>query len=155
MSDDEKLAAELEQVSEKALPELERRFAAGDKRALLEAVLHCMVGRGRKAPIWVRLAFANAYTDVTYYAKFGSWDDVFGKPWPKGHREQAQRRAKLRLYVWQRIRELHDHHARGIDNNLFEEVGEEFGVGGRQAKEMYYRVEKRLPPKDRAMARNR
>ena len=154
MGDDQKIAEEIEQLSDKLLPELERRFAAGDKHALLRAVFHCMVFRGRIAPMWVRLAFANAYTDVSYYAKLGSWDDVFGKPW-KGHLKQAQQRAEIRLYVWRRVRQLHDEKHRGLGDDLFAEVGEEFGIGARQVKAMYYRVEKALPPQDRALALNR
>jgi hypothetical protein len=151
MDDDQQLSAELERL----LPKLAQRHAKGDKHALLLAMFYCMIGRGRVAPVWARLAFANAYTDVHYYARFGSWDDVFGKPWPKGHLKKAHRRAELRIYVWHRVRHLHDKEGKGLSDDLFAEVGAEFEIGSRQAKGMYYRVEKALPHPNRALARNR
>ena len=78
------------------------------------------------------------YSDIIYKAKT-SWDDVFGKPHPKGTRANDEREKAFNAFlVWKRVRE---ENAEGhpIDENLFTRIGRELGLGGKtKTAELYY-----------------
>ena len=92
----------------------------------------------KKVPKWVREALCKGYAEI-FNARAGSWDDVFGRP--KGHLKQRRRRQGLQFPIWKRIRYLRAT-GKGLDDNMFAAIGEEFGVGARQAKSMYYAIER-------------
>ena len=121
------------------MQELERRHMAGDKRAVLDAIFVCICSWPQKPiPDWTRLAFHDAYGKV-FGAQVGSWDDVFGKP--KGHLARRRRRMQLRYPVWRRARDLLHIKAHKRDDALWTVLRREFGIGERQAKEMFYEME--------------
>jgi hypothetical protein len=121
------------------MEELHRRHRAGDKRAVLDALFVCLAAEPpRPVPDWARRAFEDAYGKV-FGALAGSWDDVFGKP--KGRLAQRRTRMLLVTPVWKRCRALHAA-GHGIGDKLFGEVADEFGIGARQVKEMFYKAER-------------
>jgi hypothetical protein len=81
-----------------------------------------------------------------------SWDDVFGKPHPKGkhlHRIVLENR---KFGVHQLVRRIHEQEGVPIGDALFERVGRETGRGGKTViAELYGEVEqllRRLNKKD-------
>jgi len=88
-------------------------------------------------PQWLSDVFVKAYEDVCT-ARAGSWDDVFGRPWPKGtHLKQLNNRWSKALPIWQAV-ETARTSGKKIDDGLFTKVGEQFGVSKTVAKKIYY-----------------
>lgn len=89
-------------------------------------------------PEWVEEAYINSVDRVAAYEE-KSWDDVFGKPIPKGANLSASRKKHLlegRVYL--KLREIILRNPeRAIDAGLFEEAGAEFNVGKTLAEEFY------------------
>jgi hypothetical protein len=109
------------------LEAFEGALDSGDKGALLKVIWYCARHR-LPLPERTSTAFLKAYRDVTSFKK-RSWDDVFGVPHRKGiNLGYAQHKKKDGLNVYIRIRHLSTKKGRAIDNNLFEEVGREFGM---------------------------
>jgi hypothetical protein len=124
------------------LAELERRHKAGDRRAVLDALFVCLCAHPPKpVPDWARRAYRKAY-GRGFGALAGSWDDVFGPLLKPRERLAAKRRRKLlETPVWRRIRQRHAN-GEPVDDRLFAEVGNEFGIGARQCKELFYAMER-------------
>lgn len=116
------------------------RYEAGHKSELLYCLHYCVVN-GVPIPDWLKQAFERAYDDVHTY-KVKSWDDVFGRPLKKGRQLKTERR-KLEIAgpIWSRVHELHRAgRGRPIDKALFDRVGNEFGISGTVAAELYYAI---------------
>ena len=74
-----------------------------------------------------------------------SWDDAFGSPHPKGRHRNAVRLEKLKYKVHSRVRDIHKKEGVSINNELFERVGKELGLGGKTTvSELYGKVERML-----------
>lgn len=113
-------------------------YQTGDKQALLEAMYLCMM-HAIPLPLWCEKAFSSACKKVcTYKAK--SWDDVFGRPHPKGTHLATKREEREKcLLVCNRIRQIQkENPSIPIDGQLFETVGKEFGIGGKTKTEGWY-----------------
>lgn len=127
-------------INQLLLDDCEKRFATGDLGSLLIAIWCCAKDK-QPLPEWASKAFITAYeSGVAGEAK--SWDDVFGKPYPKGSNLNAiKKRMEKRGALANRIRQLKiDDPSIAIDETLFERVGAEFGVGKTLASEFYYEV---------------
>jgi hypothetical protein len=129
------------------LDELGRRYVEGDKGALFLALCKCICrDEPLHPPPWVRRALGEAWCATTC-RDIRSWDEIFGALWPKGiNIARFQWKRDVAPFVWKRARELIAS-GRAIDDNLFDEVAElstgELGtVGPRQAKELYYELER-------------
>lgn len=114
------------------------RYHAGDKMALMHAIAHGAMF-DMALPDWAADAYMRSYRDVMQW-RVGSWDDVFGNPVPKG-----KRLAKLREHhiMWPKvtgaIKEILDADpCTPIDDQLFERVGDELGVGKTLVKKVWY-----------------
>jgi hypothetical protein len=104
----------------------------GDKRALIRTIAVCCKFNV-KPPAWAREAIFKAWLSPPK-----SWDDVFGRPLPKGKSIKAQqRRQRIAMQVIPRVKELHAK-SEPIDIALFEKVAEEFGVKPGTARDIYY-----------------
>jgi hypothetical protein len=80
----------------KVLETLKQNFEAGNKESLLRALFQCLLMK-RPPPEWLRAAFVDVYETATGYGN-RSWDEVFGKPTPKGTNLKKERRnMKLRF----------------------------------------------------------
>ncbi len=125
------------------LDRLQRQFESGDKGALLEGIFECAM-RDLRLPEWVQRAYIDRYREIVHF-KAASWDDVFGKPHRKGLRlADARRRRKLWAPIWLRIRHIRDTELdTAIDEELFERVGEEFGIRKTLASELWYEAKKK------------
>ena len=111
---------------------LKRDFESGNKSALLYALYGCLELK-RPIPEWARAALLEACEAVERF-EIKSWDDVFGRPLPKGmHLEKERRNARLRPLIIERVRK-----AETIDKALFEEIGESLGISGTLASNLYY-----------------
>jgi hypothetical protein len=117
------------------LDDLERRFSAGEKYALLQAVRKC-ANHDLPMPEWLSAAFIKAFDQVhTYRAK--SWDEVFGTPIPKGVQMAAlKKRREKSAHVWNAVQGAR---SQGIpvDDELFAGVGKKLGLGVTLTKEYY------------------
>ncbi len=121
-----------------SLEEERERFTAGDRVALLAAVREC-ARCGLPMPDWVASAFIRSY-DQVLNCRVKSWDEAFGKPFPKGkHVEALRQRRELRFAVGLAVLDrVKRDPSTPIDKGLFEVVSEEFGIGASQAEELYY-----------------
>jgi hypothetical protein len=127
-SDTDKYLAEILEI-------LHERFDNGDKSALLYAIYHCLLMK-RPLPEWLPLAFLHTYEARARF-EIRSWDEVFGRPVPKGmHLETEKRNAELRPLIIRRVQALRSE--KPIDKPLFETVGKEFGISGTTVSEIYY-----------------
>lgn len=115
-----------------------------DKSLILEAISEC-VKHDIPLPLWCKKAFLNAYQDVMA-KKYTSWDDVFGRPHPKGTRTRDERifdkEAKM---VFRRVNEIIKADKCPIEPYLFERVAEELtseghNIGKTKVSELYYEV---------------
>jgi hypothetical protein len=114
---------------------LKERFEAGDKSALLSAIYHCLLLK-RSLPEWLRLAFLHTYEAHARF-EIRSWDEVFGRPVPKGmHLETEKRNAELRPLIIERVQALKAE--RPIDKGLFEEIGRDLKLAGTTVSDIYY-----------------
>ena len=127
--------------------DLERqRFEAGDGMALLAAIRKC-ANHDLAMPAWVAEAFIERY-DRVLNCRAGSWDDVFGRPYPKGANLNAMRKRRtLRSAVWNEVqRTLKSEPGTTINRDLFQIIGERMRppVAGPEAEKIYYAAAKML-----------
>src|SRR5262245_56556155 len=103
-------------------------YEAGDRRALWHALVFCAVHDIR---MWHWLASEIiAIQRAAEAGKIPTWNHVFGdKPCGEGQRRGAATFAR-RFEVYNRIQAAKDA-GRAIDDQLFEDIGRELGVGGR------------------------
>jgi hypothetical protein len=128
LDDDEYLA--------ETLKILKRKFDGGRKAALLMAIRSCCWMR-RPLPEWARLAFLQAYDSATGF-DIKSWDEVFGRPHPKGtHLAKEKKYLAVRSLIWERVR-ASKAMGKPINKELFEGIGKDLGVAGSVASEIYY-----------------
>jgi hypothetical protein len=112
------------------------QYEQGHKRQLLYSLDFCLTNNV-EVPPWVKKGLSNAM-DAAHYYRIKSWDDVFGVVLPKSKRlATEQRNMKISWDLFNRVRDLHEAGA-AIDEDLFEKVGKEFGVGKTLASELYY-----------------
>jgi hypothetical protein len=115
----------------------EAAYKRGNKSALMRMIVICAI-REWPNPKWAAEVIEGAH-GFAACAMIGSWDEVFGKPNTK--RKSWLRKFALRDEIYFRILELHDLEGRAIDDELFEQVAEEFKhqkIGGKtKIKELY------------------
>lgn len=130
-------------------------FEGGDSFTLMRAIRLC-ANHDLVMPDWVRRGFILAFDKVNGY-RAKSWDEVFGKPLPKGANLNALRKKREKsILVWNEVhRRLHtnkiwDKSSKTwkplvpIDDELFTEVGQQFGLGLTLTKEYYAHAKKRI-----------
>jgi len=120
------------------------KYRTGNCSAIMEALSICSLN-SLPIPQWCEKAFLVSYRKVKFY-KAKSWDDVFGRPHPKGMHVEAKRQELEKSYlIYRRIEQIKKEEPHtAIDGALFERVGKEFGVGGKTLTEGYYYRELRL-----------
>ena len=81
----------------------QQHYADGDRLALMRAIRLCLAA-GIPVPKWAASAFGQAFDRVAS-KQAASWDEVFGRPWPKGlHLARARRDDRLKWRVWDTFR---------------------------------------------------
>ncbi len=130
-------------VAAQELKQLYEACRAGDSAAVIEALYLCSLN-SLPIPRWCEFEFLAAYRKVRQY-KAASWDDVFGKPHPKGTHLKAKRELwEKGSQVYYRIEEiLRNEPETPIDGSLFERVGREFAIGAKTKTEMIYYGQKK------------
>lgn len=127
------------------------RYEAGDSVALLGAIRECACHE-MPLPDWAARAFIRGY-DQVLNCRAGSWDEVFGRPYPKGTHLAALRKRRLnRIRVILAVRKARED-GRAIDVSLFEAIGLSLGLGKSLAAELYYEAKKRWPLPARVVPR--
>lgn len=123
-------------LSARSLDQLRSEHVDGSPFALLVAIERCAV-HGVPLPDWAAAAFSDACTKIRRH-EAASWDEALGIPHPKGQHVNDRSRARLskRLVVYERVRKL-GRLGKSITDDLFEEVGLEFGVSTAVCKNMY------------------
>ncbi len=90
-------------------------------------------------PEWLAAEFLKCYIKVWNY-KVASWDEAFGKPFPKGtHLAKLRKVRKYKSEVYRLVRQG-SAQGKGIGKILFEEVGDELGLNATETEELYYRI---------------
>jgi hypothetical protein len=100
-----------------------QQIDAGNKGVILDAIAYCIE---KRRPIHRHIAynFLNSYCDIRWH-KYRSWDDVFGRPIPKGHQLIALRRHEaLRMAVAVSV-ETRVERGEPIDKIMFDAIAEE------------------------------
>jgi len=125
------------------LDDLKSQFEAGDGFALLAALRRC-ANHSLAMPEWVASAYITKY-DKVLNCEVASWDEAFGKPYPKKHISKLRQRRSLRFDVYNRLRQvLVDEPDTMIDDGLFERVGAQVGIGKTLCNELYYEANRML-----------
>jgi hypothetical protein len=97
------------------LEQAERAYKAGNKSRILHGVVLCTAfGLDRRQwPQWLDRAFNDAY-EAGISGAIASWDEVFGRPIPKGKRRKAyQLQRQLTLAIVHRVEQLHATRGKG------------------------------------------
>lgn len=88
-------------------------------------------------PDWLVREFINRYRSVLH-CHVGSWDDAFGRPYPKGKHLAALRKARRhRVGVFVDVIDMVKR-GRKINKELFKEVGKVHDLGATLAEKLYY-----------------
>jgi hypothetical protein len=124
-------------VDPPGFPQDREEFERGYKGAVLWVIYICATSKWR-IPQWA----ADAFSDMCWTgwrAKAKSWDDVFGKPY---HGQQRTARNETQAtWVWAHVKKLRMEESVPVTNELFERVGNEFGMSRSVVSKLYYRVE--------------
>jgi len=113
----------------------EERFRHGDDSALMESVA-CCARSGLPLPRWLAAEVVERQARVKYL-HVSSWDEVFGKPFPKGKtRESAKRLRYEQARVFLLAQRLRDERGMKLDAELFETIGRLTKI--RDPKKRYY-----------------
>jgi hypothetical protein len=116
-------------------------YEAGDKSALLQTILYAGTFR-KPIPDWAAEAWKSAYEQVMKGGA-SSWDEVFGKPHPKGKHLRTIQQEAQKYLVHETVCFLQEQEGVAIDGELFERVGRLTGVGSKTLiGRLYYEVKK-------------
>jgi len=125
-------------IAAKTLKGLYEQYKSGKKKVILDVFYICSL-HDLAIPKWCSDGLVEAVRKVHHYSA-ASWDDAFGRPYPKGTHLAAKRQKWEKApEVYYRIQEIRKHDPSiPIDGYLFETVGKELGIGGKTLTEEYY-----------------
>jgi hypothetical protein len=137
----------LKEMDEAAIEGGKRRYNEGNKHALLETIVYCNV-RQIPLPSWVDEKFLQAKA-LLETGKLESWDEIFGKPYPKGMTRTGAHTRSLATEIWIEVRQLHQQDPKKypLAEGLFETVGRKLGkkvgrkLGKSTVSKLYYDVD--------------
>jgi len=111
-------------IARGAMEDCGERFAAGDRMALMQAIWWAARHK-MPMPDWAAKAYMPAFESVKN-ACVGSWDDAFGRPYPKGTQIAVERKRKLlRFWVFNIAFDIiHNNPETPIDERLWEKVAQ-------------------------------
>ena len=127
-------------IGARVLEQFQEAYASGDKFALMNAIREC-ARCDLLLPEWVATAYLRAIDEILNY-RAQSWDEVFGRPIPKGaHIAALRKRRDKKFAVWLAvIRAVKADPNLPIDTHLFDTIGKRLGLGGTLAQEYYEAV---------------
>jgi len=129
-------------IAHQELKRLRCDFEAGNGSALMSAIRKC-ANHELVMPEWVAAEYIKRFDLILNYES-ASWDDVLGRPIPKGaHLNALKKRRELKFKVYQAVRAriaptLECPDGVPVDAELFEAIGKELGIGKTLASEYYY-----------------
>lgn len=122
-------------LTERLIEDCRRRFEAGDKTALLDAIDLC-ARSGTVMPVWLAEAYGAGYTAWATY-KVRSLDQAFGVE-RKGKRiTDLQRREALKAIVVIEVDKLRQENT-PTGEGLFEKVSKKLKIPTGQVRAIYY-----------------
>lgn len=124
-----------------ALPYAREQYEAGHLDAILFALSRCY-RYDLEVPGWAKEGLLRITDSIELFQARG-WDEVLGRPIPKGtHIASVRKRHRLRPAVFNEVlAELEK--GSPIDEALFERVGQKLGAGKSLVSELYYEEKKR------------
>jgi hypothetical protein len=145
-----KIAGLAEQAQREGLVQVERDHSP---RAALATIAYC-VNENLTIPEWATATLAWFY-DEQNKGHYRSWDQIFGKPMTAGRAKRAQRDLGSLNAIADMVKSAQ---ANGtpIDNELFERIGRELGIGSRTRVSELYSTWCRSPkPQHRKISRKK
>ncbi len=134
-------------IGAQALKEIHKQYRTRQNPdAVIEALYECAY-YSLPIPSWCERAYISAYRNIRQY-KAKSWDDVFGKPHPKGtHIATKRQEREMTWRVYSEIQKIkRESPSTPIDGFLFDHIGRKLGIGGKTLTEAYYYEIKKLHP---------
>ena len=125
---------EIPKITEPLIDDRRRRFEAGDKAALLDAVDLC-ARAGLPMPGWLAEAYCAAYAHWAAY-RARSLDEAFGVDRKGRKLADLQQRESLKAVVAVEVNRLRK--VMPTDEHLFEEAGAELNMPVGQVRGIYY-----------------
>ena len=118
----------------------EQGYAQGMNDVVLPAIFLCAV-KNLPLPEWLTRAFCLHYLRG-FHGKLKSWDEVWGKPTSRAKYEREFRKNRKLGEAYDLVMEAH---SRGepITDELFEKIGREHGIGGRETTKKQYAAVRR------------
>lgn len=118
---------------------LQKDYESGHKISLMMCLKIC-AEYCIPLPDWAAAAYINAFESVRSL-NCKSWDDAFGKPFPKyTNIASVRKKARLSSIIWSKVR-IAKEAGRSVSAELFEEIGQPHGIGKTLAEEYYYYFE--------------
>ena len=122
---------------------LENEYKQGNVNSLFMAIIVCL-RNDVIAPVWVGDSFLRSLMKWQSY-QVKTLDEAFNIRFPKGKRLRDQHKKKvLSGAVFCQVKRLHVVEGNAIDDQLFDKIGEELGIGKTVAKNYYYEYVKNL-----------
>ena len=126
------------------LDRLQRTVAQSKKGFDVLAAVRVCANCDLVMPDWLVREFITRYISVLS-CSVKSWDDAFGRPYPKGRHIAALRKAlRHRAGVFVDVIDMVKR-GRKINKELFKEVGKARGLGATLAEKLYYEEYRRHP----------
>ena len=121
------------------LKALQKIYLESENPAVIPEALYFCSLNDFSIPEWCAYAYLQAFRKVRHY-KAGSWDEVFGRPHPKGtHLGSRRQRREKEFEAYNMISDIkRTEPDTPIDGYLFEKVGRKLGIGGKTLTEEYY-----------------
>lgn len=111
-------------------------YESGDCGVLFAAIREC-ASNELVMPDWVARGFISGY-DKLVSCQVKSWDEAFGRPFPRGTNLNALRKRREKsIQVLLEVRRRHDRGA-SIGKELFDEIGRSLNISGSTARDYYY-----------------
>jgi hypothetical protein len=120
----------------------EHRYIVGDTPILLLGLKICLEEE-IPVPESLKIGFCDL-VEKALSGKYRSWDDVFGKPLPKGRHIGEATRLDDSCNVYLAV-EKEKLKGAPVDSKLFEKVGKDLAIGGKSTTDgLYYKVKHAL-----------
>jgi hypothetical protein len=128
---------EARRAARRRVARLRQRFRAGDNSALLLAI-KCCGATGIPLPEWVAMVFSCRLNSI-FDGETDSLDVAFGRMLPPGtHLRSYRGRRQLWPLVYRAIQDiLKKDPSIPLDQDLYEQVGDQFGIGKTLCGELY------------------
>lgn len=125
----------------------QKKFERGDRVALFAAIRLC-ANHDQALPEWVARGFIEGYDQILNCRK-GSWDEAFGRPFPKNSKLHALRKRRVNAIKAANLVRAAQDRGESVADELFEKIGKKLAMSGSAVSKLYYSSAKpfRIEPK--------